>query len=264
MAPTLLPEVFALIFSHPQKADLKPLGLVGCIFNDLIIPLLFDKIYISAQLLNLAVFRNISESPHLAKHVKELVYDATRFRYIWKEEDYHALMSAEINAGTRPPGNVSDTDRATYHQLTRDNEAFIGSRQDFVHLCNGLSLMPNITGVVVIDYWSYIAKDSFGMVYGVAGPLSRMWSHRLLQPQSTAEAEHVPYPLSRGHTPRILRTLVDCFSTEGHRILVLKYCTARGRSINPPHSLDLGRCVPTAYNTVFPALATDQLANMHV
>ncbi len=79
MAPKLPPEVVVLIFSYLQKAELKPLRFVGREFNDLIIPFLFDKVYISPQYLNLEVFRNISRNPHLAKHVRELIYDATMF-----------------------------------------------------------------------------------------------------------------------------------------------------------------------------------------
>jgi len=47
MAPKLPPEVVVLIFSYLQKAELKPLRFVGREFNDLIIPFLFDKVYIS-------------------------------------------------------------------------------------------------------------------------------------------------------------------------------------------------------------------------
>ena len=86
MAPKLPPELFHLIFPHLQKADLKPLRFVGRMFNDLIVPFLFDKIYISPQYLNLTVFRHTSESLRLAKHVKELVYDATEFDNIIDEQ----------------------------------------------------------------------------------------------------------------------------------------------------------------------------------
>jgi hypothetical protein len=78
MAPKLPPEVVVLIFSYLQKAELKPLRFVGREFNDLIIPFLFDKVYISPQYLNLEVF-GTSLTIRTSQSVRELIYDATMF-----------------------------------------------------------------------------------------------------------------------------------------------------------------------------------------
>lgn len=157
MTRKLLPRVFLLIFSHFQKRDLKPLRFVGRMFNDLIIPFLFDRIYISPSYLNLNVFRNISQSSHLAKHVKELVYDATEFSNSVDEQGQPII-----------PGNPSRPSYHRYLQLARDQEGLISLEEDFTHLCAGLGFMPNLVSVVIMNDWDVWTVDRSKLLTRVA------------------------------------------------------------------------------------------------
>lgn len=230
LTPKLLPEVFLLIFSHLQKCDLKPLRFVGRMFYDLIIPFLYDKIYISPQYLNLAVFRNISQSSHLAKHVKESVYDATEFSNSVDEQGQPIV-----------PRNPSEPSYHLYLQLARDQEELISSEEDFTHLCAGLGLMPNLVSVVVMDAWNVWTTYRSKLLTRVAGPLSRTCDLSVPQPQSPWSAWDDPSPAARTRSHRVFLTLIRALSTRNHKIHQLKYLAeAPGLSL-PLHTFDLAR-----------------------
>jgi len=239
MAPTLLPEVFLIIFSYFQKADLKPSRLVGRMFNDLIIPFLFDKIYISPQYLNLAVFRSISQSPHLAKHVKELVYDATEFTNDMDEATYDFEIVLQAGRSRQPtvPCIQSDTGYRSYQQFAMDQEKLISSEEDFTHLCTGLRLMPNITRVVVKDFWDVENVD--GLISGVPGPLSRACNFLMLQPNSPWTPPSNPSRTARARSHRVFLTLNRALSTGNYKIHNLTYSAKEARFCLPLHTFCL-------------------------
>lgn len=212
MAPALLPELFVMIFSYLQKAELKPLRFVGRMFNDLIITFLFDKIYISPQYLNLSVFRNISHSPYHAKHVKELVYDATEF------------------------SNDNEEKELGYQQLAMDQEKLISSEEDLSCLCTGLMLMPNIKSVVIMDSWDVGNVD--GLISGNSGPLSRTFSSLKFPPLPPWRAGRDESPEVRARSHRVFWALIRALSRGNYKVHELKYSTEDTRYCLPLHIFD--------------------------
>ncbi|KAL8834151.1 MAG: hypothetical protein Q9170_003898 [Blastenia crenularia] len=93
--PNLPPEIFGLIASHLDKADLKILRLVSKTWRGVATPLLFDRVHVSPRSKDLEVFEKITGSPALAGSVKELVYDVSTF-YDLSPKQYFRVMCREI------------------------------------------------------------------------------------------------------------------------------------------------------------------------
>ncbi len=101
---TVPSQLFSLVFSNLSKAELKPLRFAERNFIDWVIPSLFDKIYTSPSQLNLDVCWNTSQRPHLAKRVKELVYDATLFQQNISAEKYKAELQTHASTNWNARG----------------------------------------------------------------------------------------------------------------------------------------------------------------
>ena len=77
---TALPtEIVTSIFSSLDKAEIKKLRLVCRYFNEVSLPLLFDRVIISSHEQDFSPFQNIVSNPGLIVHVKELTYDLQWF-----------------------------------------------------------------------------------------------------------------------------------------------------------------------------------------
>ena len=90
--PYLPPEILQNAFAHLENGDLKPLRFVSQEWDDLIRPLLFQKIWISPHEKNVEVFREITRNPRLNKSIRKLVYDVCRFHYLDHEEYFKAFV----------------------------------------------------------------------------------------------------------------------------------------------------------------------------
>ena len=78
MKPCYLPvELASAILELCEKSDLKHVRLVSKDWNAAATPFLFDRVWISPREVDLEVFRNITTSSNLSRHVRRLVYDAS-------------------------------------------------------------------------------------------------------------------------------------------------------------------------------------------
>ena len=79
-----------------EKQDLKQVRLVSRVWCSLSIPLLFNKIYISPQPLDLQVFQSCAAHPDISKAVREIVYDVSHFDGGTSRETYGERLATDF------------------------------------------------------------------------------------------------------------------------------------------------------------------------
>lgn len=72
--PVLPPELWAYITSHLSNTDIKSMRLACSQFNNAV-SLRFDRVFLSANPLNIEVFRNIASHNKLRYQVTEIIWD---------------------------------------------------------------------------------------------------------------------------------------------------------------------------------------------
>ncbi|MDI1487150.1 MAG: hypothetical protein OHK93_006418 [Ramalina farinacea] len=96
LAVYLPSELMHKIYESCDKNTLKSVRLTCRDWNHAVIPLLFDRVFISARKQDLEVFHNITACEHLAANIKELHIDATRAFLDMSEELYMANLLAQF------------------------------------------------------------------------------------------------------------------------------------------------------------------------
>ena len=86
--PHLPAEIKSTIAQYLEMCDLKSVRLVSKEWSVLVVPFLFDKVYISLRDCDLQVFMNIVTHPVLRRGPKELIWDVSRFIPFERPRDY--------------------------------------------------------------------------------------------------------------------------------------------------------------------------------
>lgn len=113
---TFPPEVVTVISENLHKEDLKTVRFLCHYFEEVAIPLLYDKVIISDQEPNFAPFDCIIGNPRLSKHVKILVYDIQLFKH-HRLENYLVHLFRQLNADLM--SRLAGFDKSTLPQPLR-------------------------------------------------------------------------------------------------------------------------------------------------
>jgi hypothetical protein len=140
------------------------------------------------------VFRNISHNPHLAKHVRELIYDATMFalgtdKVSYLTHLYHGSALIDCRNRSRMMRLVVTASTTSIPKIKK----LIKSDEDLVQLHIGLQLMPDIKTVVlrIHDRGEYGSKP----ILGVAGHCHEI---------GIGQSKHRIQTFGNSHMPRLL------------------------------------------------------------
>ncbi|KAL9121685.1 MAG: hypothetical protein Q9187_001751, partial [Circinaria calcarea] len=185
-------EVLLLIFGYSRKEELKKIRRASKTCNGLATPLLFDNIYISPHQKDLEVFTNISQSPHLSRSIRRLIYDTSTFTVgsgkewyvkqvlqqtsylLWNFGRGHEFKNADeqINDLLRaahplkpPEYEMRHTERKllSYRIINRGYEAYLTKAKEqrenekgelVARLCMGLERLPNLQTVSFEYEWA--------------------------------------------------------------------------------------------------------------
>jgi hypothetical protein len=87
---SLPPEIFNVILSALDKANIKNVCLTCRQLSDISVGHLFRRIYLSCHIYDLKIFRNIISEPRLSHHVREIIYDTSTFdkKYFLSSEGF--------------------------------------------------------------------------------------------------------------------------------------------------------------------------------
>lgn len=96
--PVLPSELWGYITSHLSNTDIKSLRLACSQFNNAVF-LRLDRVFLSANPLNIEVFRNIASHNELRYQVTEIIWDEARFprgpQRTPETDEGHELLSDE-------------------------------------------------------------------------------------------------------------------------------------------------------------------------
>lgn len=96
--PALPFELWGYIGSHLSNADIKTFRLACSQFNNAVF-LRIDRVFLSANPLNIKVFRSIASHDQFRRRVTEIVWDEARLprgpQRIWENNEGHELLSDE-------------------------------------------------------------------------------------------------------------------------------------------------------------------------
>lgn len=119
-SPRNLPnEVLSMILKLLHKSDLKSARCACKLFETLVSPLLFDKIYISPHRQNLDVFRQITEHSDLCRYPRHLVYDIQKFKANIDPVEYYKSLCTQLRR------LFSSQSRSTLHHADKDIEGLM-------------------------------------------------------------------------------------------------------------------------------------------
>ena len=115
--PHLPAEIKSTIAEYLEKCDLKSVRLVSKAWSVLVVPFLFDKVYISLRDYDLQVLTNIVTHPVLRRGPKELIWDASRFIPLQRPRAYfHHLMEV----GRHGIWNMFEHSSDRFHEFLND------------------------------------------------------------------------------------------------------------------------------------------------
>lgn len=106
--PYLPPEILGIIAGYLPKSDLKSLRLATKQCCYAATPRLFDRIFISPRVEDLAAFISISNRASLAGSIRTLVYDLTEFQKLSKR-DYFTEFCKKVDMHSRYSGLSANT-----------------------------------------------------------------------------------------------------------------------------------------------------------
>ena len=216
----LICHVFLMIFKLLDKRHLKSARCACKYFEQLVSPLLFDKIYISPHKQNLNVFRQITEHPNLSRYPRELVYDVQRFKANMELHEYYQDLRHQLHSLTmwcsttdihhadkdiegllRVVRGAPDTEDystcrvvqrglESYREKAEEEDHYNSSGQLLACLCVGLTKLPYLYKVDFQSrwddhlFWSVDWSKSPRNLRLLSSPLARAWSPFHLKPKS--------------------------------------------------------------------------------
>ncbi|KAL8774790.1 MAG: hypothetical protein Q9209_000729 [Squamulea sp. 1 TL-2023] len=85
-------EILDAVFANLHKEDVKSMRLLRHRFDDITIPILFDRVILTSIVDNADLFECVFNNPSMAQHVKTLVFDIPCFRDVNLAYYLHFLM----------------------------------------------------------------------------------------------------------------------------------------------------------------------------
>ncbi|KAL8776836.1 MAG: hypothetical protein Q9213_008116 [Squamulea squamosa] len=73
-------EILNAVFASLHKEDVKSIRLLCHRFDDITLPILFDRVIVTSIVDNAGLFEYVINNPSMAQHVKTIVFDIPRFR----------------------------------------------------------------------------------------------------------------------------------------------------------------------------------------
>ena len=222
-------EMLSMILKLLEKDQLKSVRCTCKLFETMVSPLLFDKIYISPHQKNLDVFRQITEHSDLCRYPRELVYDIQKFKANIDPGEYYKELCNQIRYSFRNQSRSSfhhadkdieglvrmtcgipreDADYSTcrvvkrgleiYREKVEEEDHYNNSGQLLACLCVGLMKLPYVHKVHFQSLWKYHHLYSVDWSNGprdmriFSSPLARAWSPFHLRPKSpfVASTDH--------------------------------------------------------------------------
>ena len=143
------PEVLQIIFGHLSKAELKIGRLVCKDWEDAIVPILFEELFLSTTKADSEVYHSIiSQFP---KHIKTLTFSSETYSDIYCVElESNFRAESDYPLGPRQP-QVDEHLRHSYSNYCTLQQEQMTGFETMQSLCAALRRLPNLRKLVLTD-----------------------------------------------------------------------------------------------------------------
>ena len=148
-------ELAQAVLEFLEKRDLKCLRLASKDWNTLVIPLLFDPVYISLRKKDLEVFSKIAQAAHLAPNVDTIMFDTSQCCELRNHLDFMQFIVGQARDTRRWLGQ-----NRKKHPIAKMEQCYMTAGRDVYKLEKILEYLQVKSYVEsAFEAWQIIAKE---------------------------------------------------------------------------------------------------------